>query len=442
MGALGLGLTAPFGASNAQDAAEAGGVIFDINASQTVRASDNLDLEDPAQSGVRSITGIGGTVSSITREQSFVLGFSVGAEWGGDGFELGDTGVDLTYMRMSETGQLTLDARYFQRQVRSEFQDDTFTDLIATGTQIDYGYGAAITLGQNRPLTLDLSARQDFRDFETTDPDAVNSRTTSLSAEVSARIDPATDGRVTLSFVEREEDDLANQIDATSRAGVGITRRLANASSVSADINWSRVAITETAITRTTEVTTGVGGRLAFDRTLSNGRFSASAERQITQNGAIDELRVGRGLEFPASSLFLEAGLVVTDGDTVSPLLGLTYERQLPDGALNLSLSQSAGIDGDDATVISTEGAASLRRSINDISSWTASVGVRNDSTVGTGSTSTRRIDGSLTYSRELTRNASLRAGYEYALVSETGEADRSSNTVFVTVSTALSARP
>ncbi|MEL7012990.1 MAG: hypothetical protein AAFO72_06885, partial [Pseudomonadota bacterium] len=118
MGALGLGLTAPSGASNAQDAAQDGGVIFELTASQTVRASDNLDLEDPAVSGVRSITGIDGSISSITREQSFVLGFAVGAELDNDGFELGDTGIDLTYMRMGENGQLTLYARYFQRQIR------------------------------------------------------------------------------------------------------------------------------------------------------------------------------------------------------------------------------------------------------------------------------------------------------------------------------------
>lgn len=442
MGAFGLGLTAPSGASNAQDAAQDGGVIFELTASQTVRASDNLDLDDPAVSGVRSITGIDGSLSSITREQSFVLGFSVGAELDNDGFELGNTGVDLTYMRMGENGQLTLDARYFQRQVRSEFQGDDLETLITSGTQTDYGYGAAVTLGSNRPLTFDLSARQDFREFDTTDPDAVNSRTTRLSAEAAARIDGATDGRVTLSFTEREEDDAANEVDATSRAGVGITRRLGNGSSVSADVNWSRVAVTETAVVRTTTVTTGVGGRLAFDQDLPNGRFNASLSREISENGPIDELRVGRAIDFPASSLFLEAGLTMTDGDNLSPLVGLTFERQLPDGALNLSVSQTAGVNGDDENVISTEGAASLRRTINDVSSWTASVGVRNDATTGAGGTTTRRIDGSLTYSRELTRMADLRAGYEYALVSETGAADRSSNTIFVTVSTSLTARP
>ena len=135
MGAFGLGLTAPFAAVNAQDAAQDGGVIFELTASQTVRASDNLDLDDPAVSGVRSITGIDGSLSSITREQSFVLGFSVGAELDDDGFELGNTGVDLTYMRMGESGQLTLDARYFQRQIRSEFQGDDLETLITSGTQ-------------------------------------------------------------------------------------------------------------------------------------------------------------------------------------------------------------------------------------------------------------------------------------------------------------------
>ncbi|MEO1240100.1 MAG: hypothetical protein AAFW64_10760 [Pseudomonadota bacterium] len=442
LGAFGLGLTAPSGVSNAQDAAQEGGVIFELTASQTLRASDNLDIEDPAVSGVRSITGINGSISSITREQSFVLGFAAGAELDNDGFELGNTGVDLTYMRMGESGQLTLDARYFQRQIRSEFQGDDLETLITNGTQTDYGYGAAITLGANRALTLDLSARQDFREFDTTDPDAVNSRTTRASAEVAARIDEATDGRATFSFTEREEDDAANQLTATSRSGLGITRRLGNASTVSADVNWTRVAVTETAITRDTTVTTGIGGRLAFDRDLPNGRFTAALSRQVTEDGPIDELRIGRGIDFPASSLFIEGGVVLTDQDILSPLVGLTYERQLTDGALNFSLTQTAGINGDDETVISTRGASSLRRSINDISSWQASVGVRNDAETVAGGTTTRRIDGSLSYSRDLTRMAGLTAGYQYALISETGQADRQSNTIFVTLSTSLTARP
>lgn len=442
LGAIGLGLVASSGPSSAQGAADDGGVVFDLTLSQTVEASDNLDLEDPANSGFRSITSLDGSIRSITRSQSFVLGYSAAVELDDDGFTLGDTGVDAMYMRMGPGGELTLDARYFRKEITEEFQGDDLETIIASGTQIDYGYGARLLLGADGPLSLELSARQDEREFDSPDPDAVDFSTVRLSARASARLDPATTARATLNFTEREEDDAANQIESTTTAGLGVTRDLGNASSVSADVNWTRVAITETAIIRETTETTGIGGRLSYDRDLPNGSFTASAEREITENGPIDEFRLGREVEFPASSLFFEAGIVITDGDTVSPLLGVDYERELRDGALNLSVTQTAGVNSDDETVLSTRGNASWLRDINQISSLTAAVGVRNDSTIGGGGTTTRRVDASLTYRRQLTQTADLSAGYEYAIVSETGEADRQSNTLFVTVSQALSARP
>ena len=418
-------------------------MLVDLEVSQSVRASDNLELEDPAVSGVRAITSLDGSVSSITRNQSFVLGFSAGLEIDQGEFELGDTGVDATYTRFGPGAEFELNGSYFRRGITAEFQDDEFENLVGTGTQIDFGYGARLAVGQNAPIGLDIGLRRDEREFESPDPDAVNSVTTRADATITARIDPATTGRATFNFTEKENEDAANQIDATTSYGVGITRDLGNATTVSADVNFERVAITETAMAiRATTVTSGIGGRLAFDRDLPNGNVSASIERRVTQNGPIDELRLGREIEFPASTLFVEAGLVLTNEEDLSPLLGLVYQRDLRDGDLSVSLEQSAGVDGDDNTTLSTRADAALSRDINDISSVSVSLGIRNDTTIGAGGTTTRRIDAGLTYERDLTELTNLRAGYEHARVFETGENERVSNTLFVTVSRSFSARP
>lgn len=439
LGAIALMTVAPFGVATAQDADPAdGGVLFELTGSQTIRASDNYDLEDPADGEVLSITALDGAISSVTRSNALILGFQVGLEVGEDGFELGDTGVDLSYMMMGRGSEFELFADYLRSSVTTEVLEAGDVDFsVTSGTRTSYGYGARLLLGDDGPFTFALRGERRSVEFDSTDPDATDSRSSVLDGSLSAAIDRATTLRVTAAYSETDEDDLADTFETTTSVGLGITRALGNATSVSADIDWQEVRTT----TVGTEVTNGIGGRLAFDRDLPNGSLGASAERVITVDGTIDELRFNRQIEFPASELGLEAGIVITGGDTVSPLLGLEYERLAPDGALTFSVTQTAGIDTDDQTVLDTVGSAAYTRDINDLSSYTAQLSVTNQSVIGADDT-TRRIDGALVYNRALTDNVSLSTGYEHARIFETGTDERVSNTVFVTISRVFSARP
>ena len=443
LGAIALVAAAPFGVATAQDADPAdGGVLFELTASQTIRASDNYDLEDPADGDVRAITGLEGGVSSVTRSNAFILGFQVGVEVGEEGFELGDTGADLSYMMMGRGSEFEVFADYLSALLRGEFVEDaggagTGDIFIDDGRRVTYGYGARLLLGEDGPFTFSLQGARRHIQFDSADPDAVDSRSFTLDASFSAAIDAATLLRATAGFVETDEDDAADTLETSTRVGLGITRTLGNATIVSADVDWQEIRTT----TVGTAVTSGIGARLAFDRDLPNGSIGASVERDITTDGTIDEIRLNRQIEFPASELGLEAGIVVTGGDTVSPLLGLTYERLAPDGVLSVSLTQGAALDGDDETALNTVGTAAYQQDINALSSYRASVSVTNQSLIDGGDT-TRRIDGSLVYSRALTDRVSLSTGYEHARIFETGENERISNSVFVTISSILSARP
>jgi len=439
LGAIGLVTAAPFGVATAQDADPAdGGVLVELVGSQTVLASDNFDLEDPADGSVVALTGLGGAISSVTRSNAFVLGFQVGLEVDEEGFELGDSGIDLSYMMMGRDSEFELFADYLRSSITTEILEDGDVDFsVTSGTRNTYGYGARLLLGAEGPFTFALEGERRSVEFDSQDPDATDSRSFVLDGSVSAAVDRATVLRVTAGYTETDEDDPADTFETTTSVGLGITRALGNATSVSADINWQEVRTT----TVGTDVTNGIGGRLAIDRDLPNGSLGASAERVITVDGAIDEFRVNRQIEFPASALGLEAGIVITGGDTVSPLLGIAYERLAPDGALTFSVTQSADIDSDDQTVLRTVGSAAYTQNINDLSSYSAQLSVANQSVIGVDDT-TRRIDGALVYSRALTDNVSLSTGYEHARIFETGTDERVSNTVFVTISRVFSARP
>lgn len=442
LGAIGLLSVAPVTMSRAQSTDEPGGVVLDLAVSQTVSASDNADLTDPAEGEIVGITSLDGSIASITRTRSFTLGFQLGVEYGGiEGFQLGNSGVDLSYMMMGPGSELEVFADYFRRNVTDEIDldDDPFLEdlTLTTGTRVSYGYGARVLFGADGPLSFAARAAQREIEFDTDDPDAIDTSTLSVSGSVTARLDPATTGRVTASFVETEEDDADNTVETTTSAGIGLTRELGAATTVSVDLDWEEVRTAAA----TTEVESGLGGRLAFDRELPAGSFGASAERDITVNGPIDTFRVNRQFELPASSLGLDAGIVITDGDTVSPLLGVSYERLSPDTVFNLSLTQDADLNGDDETVLNTVGTASIRRDINAVSSIGASLTLSNQDVIGIDDT-TRRVTGSLTYDRALTDDVSLTTGYEHRRIFETGSDERVSNTVFVTVSRSFSRRP
>jgi len=442
LGAIGVLSVAPVTVSWAQGAAEQGGAVLDFAVSQSVRASDNADLTDPAESEILGITSLDGSLASITRTRSFTLGFQLGVEYGGEeGLQLGNSGVDLSYMMMGPGSELEVFADYFIRNVTDEIDldDDPFLEdlTLTTGTRISYGYGARVLFGADGPLAFAARAAQREIDFDTDDPDATDSSTLSLSGSVTARLDPATTGRVTARFVETEEDDADNTVETTTSTGIGVTRRLGAATTVSADLDWQEVRT----VAATTEVESGFGGRLAFDRELSSGSVGASAEREITVNGPIDTFRVTRQFELPASSLGLDAGIVITDGDTVSPVLGVSYERLAPDTVFNVSLTQGADLNNDDETVLNTVGTASIRRDINAVSSIGASLRLSNQDVIGFDDT-TRRVTGTLTYDRALTDDVSLTTGYEHRRLFETGRDERISNTVFVTLSRAFSRRP
>lgn len=441
LGAVGAITIAPLGVTWAQDIAEEGGVLFDLTASQSIRASDNPDLEDPASGEVRGITSIDGSIASITRSRSFTLGFQAALEVGEDGFQLGDTGVDLSYVMIGRGSEFEVFADYTRRNVTTEeFIDaDGIGDLdlsVTTGTRTAYGYGTRLLVGADGPLTFSARVAQREVEFDSDDPDATDSSTFSASATISAAVDAATSVRLTGSYVETIEDDVDNTRETTTLVGLGVTREFANATVVSLDVDWEEVRT----VAADTDVVSGIGGRLAFDRTLPNGAFGVSAQREITSDGSIDEIRATRRIDFPASSLSFDAGIAITNGDNVSPLLGISYERLAPDGAFTVSITQSAAVI-DEGTVLNTVGTASYTRNVNAVSSYGAEVSVSNQSGIDFDDT-TRRIEAALIYNRELTQNVTLSTGYEHARLFETGDNERSSNTVFVTLSRSFSARP
>lgn len=442
LGAVGTFAIAPAQFSMAQGVGdEEGGLTLNFTLSQTIEASDNVDLEDPPNGAVLGITRLSGTLESATRSRVLSLGFNTGLEIGDGETVLDDSGVDLSYTMFSASSELEVFGSYDRSDITTETEldpdDDGDIDLTVTSGRRDiYTYGARLLTGRDGPLTFRLRGSQRETTFDSADPDAVDSSRLLVTSSLEAALDPATTGRITARYTDTEDDDVANSTETDYTIGVGVTRQLASASSVSLDIDYQNITTTG----GTTTEFSGIGGRLAFNRELPSGRFGASLERDITVDGTIDTLRLSRGFEFPASSLTVDVGAVLTDGSTVTPIAGINYERLAPDSSFNVSLSQEAGIS-DEQTVINTIGSVGYSRTVNAVSSIRADVSLTNQAVVGVDDT-TRRINGTLSYNRQLTEDIDLRLGYEHRRLFETGTDERTANTVFVTLSRTFSARP
>lgn len=445
IGVIGLvSVTLP-GAAFGQNAGEAG-VTFDLSLGQTFEATDNASLQDPADGEFRSITSISGDLASTTRSQQLTLGFTLGVELGDDDFELGTTGVDASFTRFGQTSEFGIEGNYFRRRIESA----TFTILdelgdelditVTEGTRVDYAYGVRYEFGQNAPFTGQLRARQAFREFETDSTAAFDSRSTNLDADFGLELDPATQLTFGTAYSNRDEDDDEDTYREQYDFGLGLGRDLSETDRIAFRGTYRTGDVTSgIGAARSTSDFEGFGGSLSFNRSLRNGEFRVSASRQVNEGGTVDDLRLGRSIDFPAARLDLDGGVILSDGE-VLPAIRVGYTRDAPAGQIRLSLNQRSGLNSDDETVLNTIGSASYNQTINALSSVGLSVSLASQSVVG-GDDTTNRLNAGASYNRTIARDFGLTAGYRYALISETGTDDRSSNTVFVTLSRNFSIR-
>ncbi len=453
------------GVGAAQGERGLGGVTLSFGVAERLEASDNQALRVDSDGGTgTATTDLSFGIRSETPTDFIALdgGFKVraigGAGSSGRGTSGFDTSVDeprlaFRFAREGARSAASLTARYLSADIAYlDLTDEIGTDPIdpgfdpggpivvpgdadlirGTGTRASYGFDGTLDLFEDAPVGLALAAGINVLDYsDVTANDLVNTRRSRAAATVVLRFSPVTEGRVGVRTTVYDADNAIETHRETNTLDVGVTRTISDAATLDATLGYSTVdTFTNTDPRGRTEGVTGRVG-LALDR--PNGTATAEITADTTQSGTRTGFRLGRSFELPAGSIGATLGATKAEGGDPKLAGSLTYRRDLPSGGLTARLSRDVRTGNDDTDRLATAATLGLTQRINDVSALGFTLAYLH-SDPGGGDT-TDRTSFNATWSRDITADWSLAAGYRYRSRDEDPGGKATSNTVFLTLS-------
>ncbi len=395
--------------------------------------------------GARSLTSFGFSLNSENRNQRLSLGINTGLSYNfsdnDDGLEFEDTSLQLSYTVENRNTELSFNSSYR----RSDVDDAVFFDelleeevLTGGGRREIYALNTGLTWGREGPFTATLGHIYTESNFsDTTDPDLVDVTTQGLNANVSFEITPVLTLNAFASWREVDREGVGAN-DQTNRSyGVGASYAINGSTSLNASLSDSNNDSTNSGENG------GLGFSVGLNRNLSNGALKFSLSQQETINDTRREILVSRQLELQRGSLSFGIGATKTDGLSAQPLasLGLNYEINRLN-QLNVSLEQSASVDGDDNETVTTRLGVGYTRSLTELSSLGAGLRLVDQNVLGAGGTDRTSISFDVTYRYDMGSDWDLVTGYEYSSVRRDALEDRNTRTLFLGVERSFDFRP
>ncbi len=435
------------GAALAQD----GGLTFNGIFGQSLEFSDNPDFTaDATGTTLRSVTSLGFGLDSVT--SSDALSIDLGAAWRytlatsdtqpvREG--LYDPFLAIAYERNSATSLLAFGASIRESDtgnlsfvVDPDSQDLVVDDGTTTRTSLSFG----LDTGIGEPFGLSLDAFYLRRNYtDTIDPDLVDNEFFRFAGAARFRVTPTTTASLIASYSDDNDLGTSDFERKTTRIGFGIDHELNETQAISLDVTSDVIDTTDGGVTSTDE---GYSFILAYDQEVTNGSFSIEASSILENIGAQNTLSFSRSLDLPDGNLAFLVGINNYGSSDIYGLLGIEYAREFRDAVLSARVQQEL----DQSTTSNDEFLNRLievdySRQINSVSSWQASFGYFQSEDLTDGS-NTEQSNFQISYSRDLTQDWALVGGYRYRDLTSTDEADRTSNTLFLTLERPFSTRP
>jgi len=397
--------------------------------------------------GVRSLTSLNFSLSSERRNQRLLLGVNTGLAYNlsgkddGDDFEFEDTSLTLSYAIENRNTQLTFDGAYRRADVDDAvfFNELIGQDVLTGGGRRDvFSFNTGLTWGREGPFTVTLGHNYSDTNFsDTTDLDLVDRITQGFNADVSFEISPVLTATAFASWQEVDRDGV-NENDQINRFyGVGANYRLNPTTRLSASVNFNNNDSTFS------DENDGVGYSLGLDRDLANGLLRFSLSQDETINDTRREIMISRSIDLQRGSLSLGLGATKTDGFSAQPLanLGLNYEiNKLSE--LDVTLAQTASVDGDDEETVTTRLGVDYIRSLTELSSLSAGIQLVDQNALDSGGIDRSSINFDVTYRYDVGSDWDLVTGYEYSSVRTDGQEDRDTSTLFLGIERSFDFRP
>jgi hypothetical protein len=397
--------------------------------SQSLRYDDNLDLDvDSLGSTVQSITGLSFGLSSQTGISSLALSASTGLRIldgpddadpdGGNttDVDLDNTRIGLSYGRATANAALDVTGTYSMQQIENaltlaDFDPGTgvgvevpedLGQLAGTGQRRFYGLNAGLSLGLQDPVGYRLTAGFSGLDYaNTSDPSLFGNTRATVGAALLLRLSPVDQGRIGLSWGNFTSDDPDNEDSDNVNLDLGVTRTLPN----------------------------------------GNVGFTIFAEDSSDEGDSRSGFSLSRALTLPEGSLSASIGATRLEDQDPEFTGALSWRQNLPDGAINLGLTQAVQNDSDNVPQYVTGLRFGYDRDLTPLSR----IGLGASYAVVEAADSPDRTEtASLTavYSRDVTEDWALDLGYTYRQREEDDAGMARSNAVFLGLRRSWELRP
>jgi hypothetical protein len=389
--------------------------------SQTFDVNDNLDLDVESEGNTaQSFTGLSFGLSSATEISSleFFAGTALRFTDGPDSdqdveFDLDGTRVGLAYDRAVASSALSVTGSYTQDQIDTtltladfgpgaEVPED-FGLLSGTGTRRFATLGATLSLGLDDPVGYELSARASaLRYTDTSDPDLFNNNRARVGAAILVQLNEVTRGRLGLTYGTFATDDPDREDNDDLGLDLGLTRELDN----------------------------GNIGLSVFADSYSNDSDSRAG------------FSLSRALALPAGNLAASIGATQVEGQDPGFTGRLAWAQDLPNGGLDLAVTQAVRNDSDDVPQYVTGLRFGYVRELDPLSQLGLDISYARTENIEPPVDGTTAASFSAIYSRELTEDWALDLGYTYRQRDQDDEGMARSNAVFVGLRRSWELRP
>lgn len=442
----GLGVSG-FGPAVAQEDTPGGTTLtFGIETSLSVSDNYNLATTAPGTSTILDTTLSFGYLSETANDRfAFDIDGVVRASdipgVGGD-VRFDDVNAALSYTREGANSRFSVTTGY--NRVNLDFLDPfelaNLTDaslITGSGTRLSRTARLIFETGTSGPLGFGVELGTEAIGYSnTTDPGLFDSQTDDIALTSRLRLSPVAEGRVRLSQEEYGADDLANTDRTTRALSFGVAYELSAVTTLDVIIGTSKIDEAASGTSR------GSFGTATLTRALANGTAGVILDRSFGIEGGRTTLSANRSMDLPSGTLAYSLGVTRGELGGTEVIGSVAYSQTLPRGTLTASLDRSVDstdAGNDELTTTANLGYVMALSPLANLSLQLDYVAV-DDAGSGT-VTGTNRSAFRAEYSRELTPDWDLSAGYEHQREATAGSGTAKSNTVFLTLGRDFSIR-
>lgn len=397
--------------------------------------SDNPDLSTPAVGGGAQVNSrLGLTFTNVTPLDSLSLDMGGQLRTGAGTDGLRDRSVALAYKRDTGNARLSLSLKSTITPAAQYDAALTPGETLATSGNIT-SQDASFDLetGVTAPLGFTLAGSYTGRTYSAPTASLSDSRSRSLSAGADWHVDAISTLSLTAAQSGTDYDNATATRQRSHSLTLGYERALRPDLSLSASLGsgTSTSSFLGVPVLRSS----GASGSLGLTQKTATGTASVTLSSSRDALGSRQELSFGRDLKLPTGSFAATLGASARTGEAATLVGSLAWTQTRPTDSFGLNLSRQVALNSANVDQADTSLAMSWSHSVTAVARLGLNASLAQTGGAGGGAVlGSSRQSLSATWSRDLTADWQMTAGYQFVHRTQSGSAAATSNTVFLSV--------